>query len=71
MNTAVDDFSLIWSEINSLGFFEKNNQGNKTFLPQLHFFRNTVGKLEEMAKVLKIYFSKKTMGVPDLRCQRN
>ena len=59
MKTAVDDFTLLWNKINPVGFFlKKSTRENKTFLPQLHFFRNMVGKVGEMAKVINIFFEK-------------
>ena len=39
-------------------FMRKTTKENKTFLPRLHFFRNMVVEVGEVAKVVNISFEK-------------
>ena len=39
-------------------FMKKTTKENKTFLPRLHFFRNMVAEVGEVAKVVNISFEK-------------
>ena len=55
----MDDFALLWNEINPAGFFEKNNQEKQDIFIAIALFSKHDGKSGRNGKSVKYIFRKK------------